>query len=182
MSGMKRALFILVLLMVAAGGLAFYVFRPHGGKLPPEVMTALKESEKLTLYSIDFQAFEESSFHDIRFHGNRILGETVITSVEARRQVARAIQKGVKAWDGNLYHCFNPRHGLRVIRGAAVYDLLICFECQQIQIFDGEVIAGEVKVHETMLDSTGIGGPADGLNEILRAAHIPLEPSPAVNH
>lgn len=177
---MRRALIILALLAIVVGGVAFYVLYPHGGKLPPEVMTALKESEQMTLYSIDFHAFEESSPHDIRFHGNRVLGETVISNAETRGQVARIIQKGVKAWDGSIYACFDPRHGLRVIHGAAVYDLLVCFECQGVEIFGGEIVEGKVKMHETMMDSTGIGGPADGLNEILRAAHVPLNPPPLV--
>jgi hypothetical protein len=37
----------------------------------------------------------------------------------------------------NLPHCFNPRHGLRIMHAGSITDFLICFECQQVQVWSG---------------------------------------------
>lgn len=120
----------------------------------------------MTLYSVHPDREKPQSPEDRRFHGYPILGETDVGESTARQRVAREIQEAVAASDGGASMCFNPRHGIRVTREAKTLDFLICFECDAIYIFDGEV----------RIDSSALHGSGAIINGILHAAGIPIAP------
>ena len=61
--------------------------------------------------------------------------------------------------------CFNPRHGIRLIGGGETTDLVICFECLQVQVFvDGRRPGG-------FLTSAS---PQPAFDQVLLAAGIAL--------
>ena len=116
----------------------------------------------MTLYSIDPR--RERPQGPKLFHDYTVLGEADITSPDVRRVVAQTVQHALSSWDGAYMMCFEPRHGIRVTNGTQSYDLLICFECQYIYSYSGEQGLGV----------TGLTGSQAPLDDILRAANIPL--------
>ena len=66
----------------------------------------------------------------------------------------------VEHWDGAFAACFNPRHGIRVKAKDAVFDFVICFECNSVAVFRNEKRTG----------SFGITGQPGALNRLLTAA------------
>lgn len=166
----KRTLLLLTVLAIAAGGWALYSTRPSTppkSELPPEAVQALQESQQMTLYSIDPDPQNPHSPGDGLFHGYGVLGHTDVSNSAARQRVAREIQQAVAASDGVAYMCFNPRHGVRVTRGSTTFDFLICFECEAIYTFVGDV----------RIDATALHGSGTSMNDILRAAKISIAPS-----
>ena len=121
----------------------------------------------MTLYSIDPDSQKPRSPGDWLFHGYSVLGETVVADAAARQHVAQEIQQAVAASDGPPYMCFNPRHGVRVTRDSTTFDFLICFECDAIYTFVGDV----------RIDAIALHGSGTSMNNILRAAKIPIAPS-----
>jgi hypothetical protein len=61
--------------------------------------------------------------------------------------------------------CFDPRHGIRATSGETVADLVICFECLQIEAYVND------KHLQGALTSAS---PQAFLNGVLRDAKIPL--------
>jgi hypothetical protein len=161
-------LLVLAIALVAANVARSYRKNHFATHLPPKVLEVLEGAEQMTLFSIDPGRFPSSPPGTQRFHGNIILGETVISKIEQRRQLAEELKRVVSASDGTINMCFEPRHGLRVTRGAATYDFLICYQCGRVEIFVGE----------ESIESTGLKGKPQLFNEILRAADIPLAPTP----
>ena len=169
----KRRILLLILLALLAAVFVANVVRSqrkyhHTTHLPQAAMEALEGAEQMTLFSIDPGRFSTSPPGTVRFHANIILGETVISRSEQRRQIARELQRAVSASDGTMYMCFEPRHGLRVTRGAETCDFPICFQCGRVDTFVGE----------ELIESTGLEGNPQLFNDILRAANIPLAPTP----
>ena len=62
------------------------------------------------------------------FHGFDVLG-SVALSTEDRNAVADSVAAAIRASEPRLVACFFPRHGLRIHRGEASEDVVICFEC-----------------------------------------------------
>jgi hypothetical protein len=95
------------------------------------------------------------------------LGRTVVPD-EDRGAVLEAIREGVRTHDGSMARCFNPRHGLHAEKDGGEVDLVICFECMQIQVY-GPGIDDE-RGYVTL-------GTADDaraiLNRFLHAASVP---------
>jgi hypothetical protein len=38
-------------------------------------------------------------------------------------------------WKGSAASCFAPRHGLSASQGSDRVDFVICFECQQLEVY-----------------------------------------------
>ena len=141
------------------------------GLLPLLVHQGLKEPEQMILYSLDPENHAKKLDESVMFHGYSVLGQLQILSANDRRIVAQTIEGAVSAWDGSSMMCFEPRHGIRVTKGAYTFDLLICFECQHIEIYVGEQ-------EDDIGYSIGLTGLPDPLNRILHAANIPLPRQP----
>jgi hypothetical protein len=82
-----------------------------------------------------------------RFQGYRILGQVRLEKAEQRKEVATFLGKALH-W--NILRqalCFNPRHGLRVVHDKRTLELVICFECNRIEVYEG----GEIQETVTVL-------------------------------
>ena len=124
--------------------------------LPPDITAAFASADRVILYSLDPEPHAGSGFHDFR-----ILRYTVI-DVATRQQLAAALQRDVQAGGvGDL--CFLPRHGVRLITGRTIYDLVICYQCGHVYIYS----SGQP------MRSVGIAGSTAYLDGIL---------TPAPNH
>lgn len=127
----------------------------------PEFLTPLKTADKVVLYSIDPTGSRATTG---AIAGYGVLGKTEIKDAHTRSKLALAL---AGALDKNAgAKCFDPRHVLRATSGETTVDFVICFECQQMQIWTGSVMRTE------FMNGTP-GGLFDGL---LQDARIPLAP------
>jgi hypothetical protein len=132
--------------------------------------------DRLTLYSLEPARMvinpktnqAEPFKADEDFHGFPVLGKVEITDLAQRKEIIAALVDGLTDNDDVHYHCFMPRHGLKTIRGSAVIDSVICFQCYGVLIYS----AGERQSFP--LNSA----PQEVLNRHLSAAGVPLAEAP----
>lgn len=77
------------------------------------------------------------------FHGWPILVETPLDA-DRRRAALAAIDRAIAEKNAQLRArrrsdaaCFNPRHGVRAVRGGKTVELVICFECLKMDVHAG---------------------------------------------
>jgi hypothetical protein len=99
------------------------------------------------------------------FHRWTVLGSIVISDAPTRKQLNAALKFGTEKGRVFPAGCFNPRHGIRASLGGKTFDLVICFECSGIMIFDGDQSIGSFLV-------SPLAQPE--FDRILRAKEIPL--------
>jgi hypothetical protein len=156
---MKRIFLALLTLLatLAPAGAA-----ENANSIPLDADTALRNAKEMTLLSLrPYPEVKEGGFHGFKILGQTALAEKPQAAAEA------ALREAFKNWDGLFAACFNPRHGIRVKSGDAVFDFVICFECQSVLVLKGEKRAG----------SFGITGNPGVLDALLKAAGIALPPA-----
>jgi hypothetical protein len=125
----------------------------------------LEGAPSVTLISLSPESVPLFSFRPSTrrgFHGYRILGSTEVGG-EAKSELLGKLYTAL-AEDAQPNRCFNPRHGIRATAGERHIDLVICFECKQVQSFVYNKKSGAV-----------IGASAaETFDKILRAARVPL--------
>jgi len=91
------------------------------------------------LYSLDpFKKFSsEQERISNGFHGFFVLGVARPGIVE-RFLLNAAASWGLAAKNPLGHLCFNPRHAIRYAVDGKNYDLLICFECGEIEAYEGD--------------------------------------------
>src|SRR5262245_30134991 len=100
-------------------------------KIPDAVKAALEKADHWELLSLDPDRSQKPA--DGGFHGWKVLGKTLVKDKDARKTLLSALEKGVKENRGVVADCFIPRHGIRVVHNKKTYDLVICFQCYQVQ-------------------------------------------------
>ena len=149
------AVAVLGLLAVAC----IYLFRG----IPTVAANAMRNAETFELLSLD----PEIRPDDADFHRFKVLGRTVVTEAATRKRLYRALQSGAR-WNLPLQAlCFIPRHGIRATAGGATVDLVICFECSQVRVWQGENDVTTFIVGQS---------PERVFEEVLRDAGVPLAP------
>src|SRR5262249_43121519 len=154
---------------VVAGPLKVNQLTPKN-RIPEVAERLLDKAETFELYSLnpDRRAAQNVEARD-GFHGWRVLGKTEVKGEAERKRLTDALRLGAEDNFGMAAACFNPRHGLRLKGGDRTVDLVICFECLQVQVFvDG---AGEKGFLTT-------GEPQKDFDAALKAAGVRL-PKPA---
>jgi hypothetical protein len=158
----------LALLLASAAAL------PAWGEDKPVVKNfkaVFEKADQIIIYSLDPSFDNKEPDESKGFHGWKILGSTTIKDAKARGKIVAAIAKGLDESDGTAAKCFNPRHGLRATVDGKPVDVVICFECLQMQFF-----AGEAPKTETTTRS-----PEKALDEVLTAAGVSLAPKKKTN-
>jgi hypothetical protein len=131
---------------------------------PPRAERALSVLKDAELVSLEPWAPDNAPGR--RMHGYLVLGSTKLSPRDAQA-AASAIRSSVASWDGVVAACFDPRHALRTRSSGHTYEVLICYACASLEVFeDGRPIA-----------STGVSGSPEALNRILLAAHVPISHS-----
>jgi hypothetical protein len=172
----KRRWIIAILLSVLALSVAGFLFamqdEGEGGErlkaaLPPQTRQVLDNGPQFILYSLDPQS-RGMKPADLKgkpiFHQYIILGQTPLKNAQTRADVLSALYKGIRTNKGGAAKCFNPRHGIRAVQGNQTVDLVICFECRQIKIYDGN---GQ---HNASTESS----PQPVFDRVLSQARVPL--------
>jgi hypothetical protein len=131
-------------------------------KLPDDAKAILEGADTFEVYSLDpKRSVEKPKDH---FHGWKVLGKTALKDRKERAKLLGALQKGIKESDGSAALCFNPRHGIRAVKGDKSVDLVICYECLSMQVWQGDK-AGSVLTTRS---------PEKAFNRLLAAAKVPL--------
>ena len=131
--------------------------------LPSELAEILRETEEWTIYALEPEM--DGPVED-GFHGYAVRGQATIDSRSDRAQLSHALAQGIAGNQDMVAKCFLPRHGIRAAFGDRVYDLVICFECLQIHVFDG----GEERVANVLTT----GGPQRVFDHIYKAAGLSI--------
>jgi len=107
-------------------------YRLHS-PLPEVTWNRVAEADRLIVYSLSPERSSGSEGCD-RLHEYPILSQVDV--VDSRTaQVYSSLRAGEEV--GTLgMRCFIPRHGVRAIRGHIVLDLVICFECTNMAVFE----------------------------------------------
>jgi hypothetical protein len=101
-----------------------------------------------------------------RFKDWAVLGKSTLHDSEVRTAILAALYDGIADSDGDTVLCFDPRHGIRATRGSATVEVVICFECSQIQAYSGQ--------ERKWLATTA--RPEKVFDKVLRQAGVPLAP------
>ena len=88
-----------------------------------------------------------------------------VESPAIRQELFAALERGIAENDGWAAACFIPRHGIRAIQGAELVELVVCFECAQVNIHAGGKWLGGVLI---------TASPEPVLDQVLAAAGVPL--------
>ena len=136
--------------------------------LPSTVRAALERPDRLQLYSLHPypHLYDEPVIESEAFHGYKVIGQALVTEPSDREQLVEALYDGLSSSDGRVAACFHPRHGLRAVRGDHVVDLVICYECRQVDV----VVDGKRTGHTTT------SRPEHVFDAALRAFDLPQAP------
>ena len=130
-------------------------------------MNVLDKCDDFFLFSLDPSLpsiFAEATSPTVEvFHGHRILGKTDVRERSERARLLRELYSGIAKAGTDVLKCFNPRHGIQAISDGSTVDLLICFECYQIQTYPqsgGDVLTARF--------------PESAFNQVLERAGLPI--------
>jgi hypothetical protein len=157
----------LLLLLLVPSCLVFSPRDSTGdGGLPTDVQNILAHPDRIELLSLQPTPFPRPEPAHA-FHDWKVLGRVTVLNSWTQGKIIRAVKKGIADSDGSVAACFNPRHGIRAVRGEHTADLVLCFECNQIYVYlDGE--------KKTTVLTAKTGQPA--LDAVLTDAGVPLAP------
>ncbi len=104
---------------------------------PSDQRDVLEQAETITLYTLNPTPLRDGvlSPEKERFRNYGVLGRAEIKGEDGHRRLVEALYSGVRGEGAGPASCFNPRHGLRFVKGAETIDVLICFECTWVYIF-----------------------------------------------
>ena len=113
--------------------------------LPADTSALLARSDHFELLLLDpnppssrSEAQTPPRFHDYKENARREL-----TEAASRAHIISLVQQGVANNHGQAKRCFNPRYAIHATAGDQVVDLLICYECGSVEIYDADkFIAG----------------------------------------
>ncbi|MFT5734350.1 MAG: hypothetical protein ACJA2W_001232 [Planctomycetota bacterium] len=103
------------------------------------------------------------------FHWREILGRVTVEDAGTRRMLTRAFNRGRRGPHNAHMLCFNPRHAIRAaLPGGEQMDLLICFECLNYRVYDGDGVTIEIgSIHDS---------PAATFNRVYRGLGLEIAP------
>jgi hypothetical protein len=154
---------------VVAGPLKQNQLSPQN-RIPEEVERLFDKAERFELYSLDPEnEFGKGAREKDGFHGWKVLGMTEVKGEADRKRLVDALRLGAEDNFGMVAACFIPRHGIRLKGGGKTVDLVICFQCLSVQVFE------DAKRKEGFLTT---GEPQEVFDAVLKAAGVKL-PKPA---
>jgi len=138
--------------------------------LPESALVDLREPERLEIFALeplalDMRGIAEDAVEQL--HGHEILRRATVEDEGLRREILAQIERGIRDSDGRIAACFDPRHGVRAERGGHTTELVICYECLAIHVYED----GERSANRTTAET-----PVARLNEIWAALGCPVVP------
>lgn len=134
-------------------------------------------------YEVDPSAPDEVVRRPIKtplgsFHEYPILGAVRISDageLASIRQAVADLETDGERWSGGVSACFLPRHCLRVSTASGTAELLICYECTQVEICTEGRRVGAIYFNR---HGAAHAATPDRLNALLKKHSIPLASPP----
>jgi hypothetical protein len=107
----------------------------------PDKSTESRVAGTFVLYSLDGDRYpgEPAPEGATLLHGWLVLQECPITSLDTREKLFKALDRGIDEHSSSTpLDCFNPRHAIRVESMGITVDYLICFQCSNYYIYEGD--------------------------------------------
>jgi serine beta-lactamase-like protein LACTB len=157
-------------LLVAAAGCGKGAPPTPANALPEPVEAILRDADRIELLSVRTTSFlDTGGAASDAFHGTTVLGRVDVTNPADRARLIESLHDSIEGWNGAAARCiFNPRHALVATAGDRTAEILICFECGDVETHCGD----ERRFLHLVPDT---GAPFD---DVLRAAGVPLAPGP----
>jgi hypothetical protein len=135
----------------------------------PGPFRSLDDDDQITLFSIDGRPkpIRGPGLNGEEFRGYPVLGKIEIRSPNQRLTIIEELMRAYRKRPRQGAMCFNPRHGIRIVRGGTTTEFVICFECSW---FDEYTENG----HKTKRTISHDAEPF--LDRVLTDAGIPLAP------
>lgn len=153
---MKRVLCFVIIVLVLLSGCGSKSVAPN-----------YEAADEFILYSLDGSKYAMAPSTDAgAFHGVPVLGQTSIEDQKKRAELISALYDGINDSDGTVAACFIPRHGIHIVQGQQVVDYVICFECLQVEIYQGNAQSSKLTTQS----------PRKVFNKYLKDAGLPLAP------
>jgi hypothetical protein len=106
---------------------------PKANKLPDKAKAILDKAKQFELLSLDPDSDGQAKDG---FHGWKVLGKTALKDPKVRKQVLDSLYDGIAKSKGVGAKCFDPRHGIRATVDGKTVDLVICFECGWVYVYE----------------------------------------------
>ena len=91
--------------------------------------------DAVTVYSIDGgREPQERAKTAEEFHDYPVLGKVEVADTAAALELTSAVEEAIDNHGGDK--CFDPRHGIRIVRAGRQIDYVICFQCENVYIYD----------------------------------------------
>jgi hypothetical protein len=120
--------------LLLLGAIAIWFVLPIGarnGLMPGTARQTVENADHFEIISLDPYRTHEGNN---RFHGYLIRGRNELHDANARKQLLNALYNSLGHGVPGIM-CFNPRHAIHAVLDGHTVDLLICFECQQVEGF-----------------------------------------------
>ncbi len=88
--------------------------------------------KKVVVYSLDPKQTNTSTGKD-NFNDYPVLSKIEVVDPKLQSELKSALIEGMNQ-NAIEAKCFNPRHGLRVSSGLKTIDVVICFECNKLEV------------------------------------------------
>jgi len=109
--------------------------RSSGEPFSEEASRVLRSPDQLELLTLHPYPHESPPLDpEEDFHGYRVLGRARLVGAQVQQDLLELIREGVRRSDGTAAACFNPRHGVRAVRGDEAVELVICYECLTLRV------------------------------------------------
>jgi len=97
------------------------------------IWQVMASADRLVLHSLLSERRKGEEYPEC-FHGYPSFGTVEAADAESIAAIYHAVRGAAEA--GTLgYRCWDPHHGIRVIRGNQVIDFVICFTCECMIMF-----------------------------------------------
>jgi hypothetical protein len=108
-------------------------------KLPDQIKAVLDKASEFILYSLEPL---EKAEKENALHGWKVLGETTVKDAETRKKLLSALEKSIAKPETGGAKCFDPRHAISVRQDGKAVEVLMCFECGWVYVYqDGKDVA-----------------------------------------
>lgn len=166
---MRLATLSLVLLAASCSKSA-----PVGKPAPvaSDVATILDAPDRLEILALEpyhGRRGGASDFDAGLFHGHQVLGSALLPDAETRRDLIKLVYQGLHDSHDMKARCFNPRHGISATRDGRTVELVICYECSQVDIHGPGA-------QEAQLDTSPKVEPE--ISRLFRSAGVTVQPRP----
>jgi hypothetical protein len=125
--------------------------------IPDDANAILEHAEQIALYSLKPEGL--SKWNE--------LGKTVVKDAETRKRLIAEFKTGVEESIGVGALCFNPRHMIKATYNGKSVEMVICFECMQVQVRLGDKEAKTIYIAQ---------GPEAFFDKVLKDAGVELAP------